>query len=108
MPAVAPASQDILKPHLEVTGGQRLHGELRVSGAKNSALVLMTAALLSEESLRLTNVPQLTDIDGMVDILTSLGVEVKRSHEIVEINAKALRHGAVSYTHLTLPTNREV
>ena len=93
MPAVAPASQDILKPHLKVTGGQQLHGELRVSGAKNSALVLMTAGLLSEETLSLSNVPQLTDIDGMVDILTSLGVEVRRSEETVDINAKGLLHG---------------
>ena len=93
MPAVAPASQDILKPHLKVTGGQQLHGELRVSGAKNSALVLMTAALLSEETLSLSNVPQLTDIDGMVDILTSLGVEVTRCEETVDINAKGLLHG---------------
>ena len=97
MPAVAPASQDILKPHLEVTGGHQLHGELRVSGAKNSALVLMTAALLSDQPLTLTNVPQLTDIDGMANILTSLGVEVKRGPHTVEINAKGLRHGEPPY-----------
>ena len=63
MTAAAPASQDILKPHLEIDGGHRLKGELRVSGAKNSALVLMTAALLTEEPLILRNVPPLTDID---------------------------------------------
>ena len=76
MPAVAPVSQEILKPHLEVTGGKRLLGELRVSGAKNSALVLMTAALLSDKPVTLTNVPQLTDIDGMADILTALGLSL--------------------------------
>ncbi len=97
MPAAALVSQEILKPHLQVTGGQRLQGELRVSGAKNSALVLMTAALLSDEPVTLTNVPQLTDIDGMVDILTALGVSVERSHETVQIDAKRLRHGEPPY-----------
>ena len=97
MPAAALVSQEILKPHLEVTGGNRLHGELRVSGAKNSALVLMTAALLSDEPVTLTNVPQLTDIDGMADILTALGVVVERSHETVQIDAKHLRHGEPPY-----------
>jgi len=97
MAVAALVSQEILKPHLQVTGGKRLQGELRVSGAKNSALVLMTAALLSDESVTLTNVPQLTDIDGMADILTALGVGVERSHETVHINAKHLRHGEPPY-----------
>jgi len=92
MPATATASQETLNPHLEVTGGQQLRGELRVSGAKNSALVLMTASLLSEEPLTLTNVPQLTDIDGMAAILSSLGVKVDRQQDTVVLNASTLRH----------------
>ena len=92
MPATATASQETLNPHLEVTGGQQLQGELRVSGAKNSALVLMTASLLSEEPLTLTNVPQLTDIDGMAAILSSLGVKVDRQQDTVVLNASTLRH----------------
>jgi UDP-N-acetylglucosamine enolpyruvyl transferase len=78
MPAAAPVSQEILKPLLEIEGGHRLSGELKVSGAKNSALVLMTAALLCNEPLRLNNVPELTDIDGMSEILRALGVQVQR------------------------------
>ena len=97
MPAAAPASQEILKPHLYITGGHSLSGELRVSGAKNSALVLMTAALLSDEPVTLTNVPELTDIQGMAEILTALGVAVTRSHETVHINAKELSHGEPPY-----------
>ncbi|MGC6482690.1 MAG: UDP-N-acetylglucosamine 1-carboxyvinyltransferase [Synechococcus sp.] len=97
MQAAAPASQKILAPHLAVSGGHRLQGELRVSGAKNSALVLMTAALLSDQPLTLNNVPRLTDIDGMADILTALGVEVQRSDETVRIDAHGLRHGEPPY-----------
>ncbi|MBT67423.1 MAG: UDP-N-acetylglucosamine 1-carboxyvinyltransferase [Synechococcus sp. NP17] len=87
MKAAALASQDILKPHLEIDGGGRLRGELRVSGAKNSALVLMTASLLTDQQLTLRNVPPLTDIGGMAEILSSLGVKVQRSGEVVHLHA---------------------
>ena len=97
MPAAAPVSQEILKPLLEIEGGHRLSGELRVSGAKNSALVLMTAALLSSEPLRLSNVPELTDIDGMSEILRVLGVHVQRDGSTVEIHAGELQHGEPPY-----------
>ncbi len=97
MPAAAPVSQEILKPLLEIEGGHRLSGELRVSGAKNSALVLMTAALLSSEPLRLNNVPELTDIDGMSEILRVLGVHVQRDGSTVEIHAGQLQHGEPPY-----------
>ena len=90
MTAAALASQDILKPHLEIDGGEKLSGELRVSGAKNSALVLMTASLLTEEPLTLRNVPPLTDIGGMTEILTSLGVNVQRSGEVVHLHANQM------------------
>ncbi|MFM8545303.1 MAG: UDP-N-acetylglucosamine 1-carboxyvinyltransferase, partial [Vulcanococcus sp.] len=69
--AVVP-SQQILNPQLEIAGGRRLSGVLKVSGAKNSALVLMAASLLTEDQLRLRNVPPLTDIQGMAEILMSL------------------------------------
>ena len=97
MTAAAPASQDILKPHLEIQGGNRLHGELRVSGAKNSALVLMTAALLTDETLSLSNVPPLTDIDGMESILVSMGVKVRRSSETIHLQASDLTSAEPPY-----------
>ena len=97
MTAAAPASQDILKPHLEIQGGNRLHGELRVSGAKNSALVLMTAALLTDETLSISNVPPLTDIDGMESILVSMGVKVRRSSETIHLQASDLTSAEPPY-----------
>ena len=97
MTAAAPASQDILKPHLEIHGGNRLQGELRVSGAKNSALVLMTAALLTEDTLTLRNVPPLTDIDGMESILVSMGVKVRRSSETIHLQASDLTSAEPPY-----------
>ena len=62
MQNAATISQRISKPHLEIQGNYALSGELKVSGAKNSALVLMAASLLTEDELLLKNVPQLTDI----------------------------------------------
>ncbi|WP_375255213.1 UDP-N-acetylglucosamine 1-carboxyvinyltransferase [Yoonia sp.] len=59
-----------------VTGGTPLSGKIAIAGAKNAALTLMPATLLSEEPLTLTNAPRLSDIKTMTALLQSLGVEV--------------------------------
>jgi len=59
-----------------VKGGTPLSGQIQIAGAKNAALTLMPAALLSEEPLTLTNTPRLSDIRTMTALLQSLGVEV--------------------------------
>ncbi|MCK0095602.1 UDP-N-acetylglucosamine 1-carboxyvinyltransferase [Yoonia sp. F2084L] len=59
-----------------VTGGTPLKGKIAIAGAKNAALTLMPATLLSEEPLTLTNAPRLSDIKTMTALLQSLGVEV--------------------------------
>ena len=90
MSATATASQGSLKQQLLVNGGRSLDGTLKVSGAKNSALVLMTASLLSAETVELVNIPALTDIEGMSAILQSLGVEVERRQDCVCLTARSL------------------
>ncbi|MDO6591657.1 UDP-N-acetylglucosamine 1-carboxyvinyltransferase [Loktanella sp. D2R18] len=59
-----------------VKGGTPLNGKIQIAGAKNAALALMPATLLSEEPLTLTNAPRLSDIKTMTQLLQSLGVEV--------------------------------
>ena len=59
-----------------IHGGCRLKGEIRISGAKNAALPLMAASLLSADTLRLSNVPHLADIATMARLLAQHGVEV--------------------------------
>jgi len=59
-----------------VTGGRELNGQIQIAGAKNAALTLMPATLLSEEPLTLTNAPRLSDIKTMTQLLQSLGTEV--------------------------------
>jgi UDP-N-acetylglucosamine 1-carboxyvinyltransferase len=60
---------------IRIEGGARLEGEIAISGAKNAALPLMAACLLTDSKLTLTNVPWLADIAFMTDILKALGVE---------------------------------
>jgi UDP-N-acetylglucosamine 1-carboxyvinyltransferase len=59
---------------LRIRGGRPLEGEVQVSGAKNAALPIMCAALLSEQPLRLTNVPYLMDVRTMAKLLREMGV----------------------------------
>jgi UDP-N-acetylglucosamine 1-carboxyvinyltransferase len=59
---------------LAIDGGQRLSGEVRVSGAKNAALPLLCAALLTPEPVTLTNVPRLNDVRTMESLLAQMGV----------------------------------
>src|SRR6185295_3216645 len=61
---------------LIIQGGVSLSGEIRVSGAKNAALPLMCAALLTREQLTLSNVPHLRDVSTMLRLLAQMGVEV--------------------------------
>jgi UDP-N-acetylglucosamine 1-carboxyvinyltransferase len=61
-----------------IRGGRRLDGRIVISGAKNAALPLMAAALLSDQPLRLDNAPALADIESMLGLLAQHGVVVKR------------------------------
>lgn len=60
-----------------VRGGAALHGTVRLAGAKNSALKLMAAALLTEEPLDLSEIPAIADVPVMAEVLEGLGVEVE-------------------------------
>jgi UDP-N-acetylglucosamine 1-carboxyvinyltransferase len=70
-----------------VRGGKPLSGEVRVEGAKNSALKLMAAALLAPGVTRISNVPQIADVDIMTEVLEGLGARVRRTDHALEIDA---------------------
>jgi UDP-N-acetylglucosamine 1-carboxyvinyltransferase len=61
---------------IRIRGGRPLKGEIKISGAKNAALPLMTTCLLTDEQVRLDNVPDLADINTMTHLLVQHGVEV--------------------------------
>ncbi|HIT96900.1 MAG TPA: UDP-N-acetylglucosamine 1-carboxyvinyltransferase [Candidatus Aphodousia faecavium] len=77
---------------LKVTGGYRLKGEVKASGAKNAALPILAASLLTADDLVLNNVPHLSDIRTMGKLLGGLGMVVEREEqsETVRLNAKSL------------------
>jgi UDP-N-acetylglucosamine 1-carboxyvinyltransferase len=82
---------------LEIRGGRRLSGELHVSGAKNSALVLMAACLLTRDTIRLRNVPPLTDITAMGEMLSSLGGQVHRDGDALELKGDSINSSTAPY-----------
>lgn len=60
-----------------ISGGQQLQGEVRISGAKNAALAIIPAALLSDDACRIENVPNITDVRAMIRILRDMGADVR-------------------------------
>jgi UDP-N-acetylglucosamine 1-carboxyvinyltransferase len=61
---------------LLIQGGTPLCGEIAISGAKNAALPILCASLLSSDSLHLSNVPRLKDVSTMLRLIEQMGVEV--------------------------------
>jgi UDP-N-acetylglucosamine 1-carboxyvinyltransferase len=72
-----------------VTGGARLHGEVAVTGAKNSALKLMAAALLTPGTTTLREVPQILDVDIMAELLRRLGCGVEATNRSFVVDVPA-------------------
>lgn len=73
-----------------IEGGARLSGEIEVKGAKNAALKIIPAALLSEEKITIKNLPNIEDINRSLELLEDLGAEVRRGRETCEIEIKGL------------------
>ncbi len=77
---------------LEIKGGKKLTGSVRVSGAKNSGVALIPASLLSDGEVTICNVPEITDIDSLAEMLSFLGVKVKRASESMVIDSSSLEN----------------
>ena len=82
---------------LRITGGRPLEGEVRVSGAKNAALPIMCAALLTERPLALANLPQLRDVSTMGKLLGQMGVGVERRDGGMTLQASEIREPTATY-----------
>ena len=76
--------------YLEIEGGQLLEGKIKISGAKNSALVLMAASILSKGQINLFNVPEISDVLIMSKILTEMGMKIKLNANQLKINTKEI------------------
>src|SRR3954447_5827996 len=74
-----------------VHGGNRLRGSVRISGSKNSALPILAATLLTKEPCVVSNVPDLSDINYMLQILSHLGADVERASGTVRVQAEKIK-----------------
>lgn len=75
---------------LFITGGHKLEGKINVSGNKNAALKLIPAALLADTPSTLSNVPQISDVSVMCELITKLGAKVERKDHTVTIDPGGL------------------
>jgi len=80
-----------------VTGGQKLEGQVRVSGSKNAALPIIVASLLTNEPIELTNVPNIEDIATMEHILHFIGVETEFEGNTMKIHAKDIANVEIEH-----------
>lgn len=84
-------------PVLRVWGGHKLSGEVVISGAKNSALVLMAGSILCSGQCRISNMPALADVKTMSKLLSALGLKIKSEGETLEIDALGLNTAEAPY-----------
>ena len=80
---------------LQVEGNKKLTGTIRISGAKNSAVALIPAAILADDESTICNVPEITDVKALSEILNYLDVETKRASESIVINPKNLKNKVI-------------
>ena len=86
---------------LEIIGKHELSGTVRVSGAKNSCVALIPAAILADDDVTICNVPELTDTDALCEILKSLNVGVKRASESILIDPKKMKNKEIKESFST-------
>ena len=75
---------------LRITGGRRLFGEIRVQGAKNSALPILAASILSGGETVITNCPELSDVHAALDILRTLGCRAEFEGDTVTVDSSSM------------------
>ncbi|MDE3010683.1 MAG: UDP-N-acetylglucosamine 1-carboxyvinyltransferase [Pseudomonadota bacterium] len=82
---------------LLISGGRPLSGEVRISGAKNAALPILCASLLSAQPLQLDNVPELRDVSTLVRLLEGMGVEARREAATITLTGADIHNPVAAY-----------
>ena len=83
---------------LLIEGGVSLQGEIRIAGAKNSALPILASTLLTHDTVQICNLPHLFDITTMIELLACMGVEPVIDEKInVEVNSSTIKHFNAPY-----------
>ena len=92
-----PATTTVPMDKLKIRGGVPLQGEIRISGAKNAALPILCASLLTADELVVENVPQLQDVVTTLKLLRQMGVAAERQGPVVRLRADAVTHTEAPY-----------
>ena len=85
---------------IRIEGSKRLSGEIPISGAKNAALPLLAATLLTAKPCRLRNLPSVKDVDTMAEVLRVLGVRVNFGDGVFEAQAASLTNDEAPYDYV--------
>ncbi len=81
---------------IKINGGKILSGEIKIGGAKNSAVALIPAALFAEGQTEISNVPNITDRDALFSIMRSLGVDISMKGSVVNIDSSHMKNAEIS------------
>jgi UDP-N-acetylglucosamine 1-carboxyvinyltransferase len=92
-----PPTPEVEESVIHIWGQNPLSGEVKISGAKNSALVVMAGALLCSGECRLRNIPSLVDVDKMIQIIETLGVKIRREGQILDFDGRNMNAYAAPY-----------
>lgn len=77
-------------PKIRIEGQHKLSGTINISGAKNSAVALIPASILCDEEVTIANVPNISDIDSLEEILLSLNAKIDRNNDTVKIDSSSV------------------
>lgn len=81
-----------------INGGHELFGEINISGAKNAAVAIIPAAILANDKVRIENIPQISDVQLIIEILDTMGATIKLiNKDTIEIDTSAIQYQSVPY-----------
>lgn len=81
-----------------INGGHELFGEVNISGAKNAAVAIIPAAILADDKVRIENIPQISDVQLIIEILDRMGANVKLiNKDTIEIDSSHICNQSVPY-----------
>ena len=85
-------------PKIKIEGKHKLTGQITVSGAKNSAVALIPAAILCDEIVSISNIPNIADVESLEEILFYLGAQVKTTNGTITINPKEIKNKEINHS----------
>ncbi len=81
-----------------IEGNKPLSGKIKIGGAKNSVVALIPAAIMAKGNVHITNVPNISDKDALIEILKLLNVKVETNKDIIDIDASCMTNTVIPET----------